>query len=619
MADGDVCELALRLVRESPDLGYDVETSGLSWKENAVVGYVIGNKEVTAYVPIRHGGGGNIPGGRPMTGPTDAVEPHPFETALAEAFTYRRRSFPHMGRTVGHNIKFDLHMSKRHGIDLGRHLEDTSLNEALLDEFARTYSLDATAQRYGVTPKQGERLYQHLALQFGGPAKKDQMANFWRLAGNDPVAVEYATGDIETTLALADAQRPLIEEQGLNQVWQLECDLIYSLFRMEQFGIRIDMDEIDVLEDYAEREASRMIKELGEGFNPRSPVKMRGLMEKHGHTDWPTTEKGNPSFTEKWLKTHEVGRTVIDIRQKTNLLNSFVRPLKTRHIYDGRVHCSYNQLKSDDFGTIAGRLSCSDPNLQQVPKRNKDLAIPFRRLFLPDEGRVFWERDWSQCEPRLFAHYSRDKKLVEGYCSEPFVDAHTVVAQMLDVERDPTAKRMNMGIFTGMQPRTFSQHMGWDFNRAKMAHEQWFRSFPAVREFQNQAKAVMKSRGHVKTLLGRRCRLDDPRFAYRATSRIIQGSNADIMKYCMLEMDKACESAGDIVRLLVTVHDSFGGDMDQTPEAQELMRELVSIMEDVQGDPFHLDVPFVAEGHEGANWAEASFSQKDIANARAHV
>lgn len=190
----------------------------------------------------------------------------------------------------------------------------------------------------------------------------------------------------------------------------------------------VDLDRVARLRTAVEQRIAATMRGLPLGFNVRSSAKIKALMEEAGHTDWPRTEKGNPSFTEKWLKNTPEGREIVSIRQNTNLINSFVNPLMTDHVYKGRVHATLNQLKSDDSGTISGRFSCTRPNLQQVPKRVKELSIPFRRLFVADPGTVFWERDFSQAEPRTFAHYSQDPNLIKGYLSEPFVDAHQTVA-----------------------------------------------------------------------------------------------------------------------------------------------------------------------------------------------
>lgn len=611
----DNAERALRMVRESKELSYDTEGTGLDWRVHSPVGYVVGAPsragtilpEDVVYVPVRHGGGGNLLGGKPMISPTEGYVQHPFERELARAFKDREANSA-LGRTVGHHMKFDAHFSKNTGIELGRKLACTQNMAAMADEYARKYGLAVVAERLGVTAKKGEELYAHIASLFGGPVTSKAMGNYWQLSGTDPLGYDYACGDGVTTMEVYWKLKEQLLEDEMEVVMNLENDLIWTVYRMERRGIKIDMDEVDALRFATEAKISSLMGQLPTGFNTRSPLQMRELMETHGHTDWPKTPKGAPSFTERFLKTNEIGRVIIEIRQMSNLINSFINPLAERHVHKGRVHATLNQLKSDDKGTISGRFSCSDPNLQQVPKRNKQLAKPFRKLFVVDGPEwVFWERDYSQCEPRLFAHYAQDENLLKGYNATPFRDAHQVVADLLDVERDPTAKRMNMGIFTGMQPKSFAGHMGWDLARATAAHNKWFNEFRSIKEFQDRAKARLKNRGFVYTLLGRRCRLEHPRFAYRGTSKIIQGGNADIVKYKLLQADRLCEDNGDIVQVNMTVHDSFNGQYQNTPEAKALFDRMVSEMEDVTSAPFNLSVPFILEGTEGRNWAEATY------------
>lgn len=604
-------ETLLRMVREAPLLGYDTETTGLDWRYHSPVGYVGAARTATGgpveavYVPLRHGGGGNLPGCPPMTSPTEGFRLHPFEEALARAFEDRNRIG--LGRTVGHNMKFDVHMSMNAKIRLGRRLACTANMAAMLNEYSRHFSLDYCAKEAGVTHKLGEPMYEEISRVLGVPNNKDSMAHFWRMAGNNPVVMDYTEGDGVSTLELYEWQHKKLAEEDMDLVRDMENDLIWTVFRMERRGIAVDVDYVSQLREATEQKINELMKALPLGFNVRSPTQMKKLFDDAGITDYPTTEIGNPSFTEKFLKKYPLGKTVIEIRQARNLIASFVDPLIKEHVFNGRVHATLNQLKSDDSGTISGRFSCSDPNLQQVPKRVKELAKPFRRLFIADPGYVFWERDYSQCEPRLFAHYAQDPNLLEGYNATPFRDAHQVTADLLGVERDPTAKRMNMGIFTGMQIDSFAAHMGWEREKAAAAFNKWFENYRSIKQFQNNAKARLRNRGYVFTLLGRRCRLESPRFAYRGTSKIIQGSNADIIKYKLLEADRICEDNGDIVQILMTVHDSFNGQFQDTPEARALFKHIEAVFEDVRGEPFNLSVPFVIEGHEGKNWSEATY------------
>ena len=433
------------------------------------------------------------------------------------------------------------------------------------------------------------------------------MSNFWQTAGNDPKVVDYAIGDGVTTWELYHAELKEIDKQELGTIRDLEDQLIWTLFRMERRGIKVDMVYLEDLLGHIEREVNNMrLHDFPLDFNERSGVQVKTLMTEAGRLDWPTTDKGNPSFVEKWLKTFPEGQKLVKLRKWTNLANSFARPLIETHAYGGRVHATINQLKTDYAGTAA-RLSCSNPNMQQVPKRDKDLARLFRKAFIPDDGFLFFEDDYSQCEPRLFAHYSGEPALIEGYNQTPFRDMHQVVADLLDVERDPTAKRMNMGIMTGMKAPTFAVHMDWAIELATEKHNAWFDAFPKIRDFQNNATRALRSREYVKTLLGRRGHLDNPRFAYKSVSKIIQGTNADILKKKMLEIDLFLESEDDTAHLFMTVHDAFEGQIPKGPEGKIIHDTLIKIMEDVQSPPFNLRVPFVVDAGSGDNWAEASF------------
>ncbi len=478
-------EAALRMVREAPELSFDTETSGVDWKRNFPIGWVIcPNPKESLYIPTRHGGGGNLPdpNGTDHT-PSDAeasYTPHSWEIELAKAFDDRNRIG--VGPTIGHNLKFDAHFSANVGVMLGRNLVCTMNTQALINEYTRSFSLDKMAKDYEITAKFGNELYDHIYNQFGGPAGRDAMGNYWRLSGSDPLAVEYAEGDGVTTIELYYKQLEKIEQQSLHQIYELECALIWTLFRVERRGIKIDEGYLDELIAGIEQQVKEAFEILPDGFNPRSPIQVKKYVEQFA-TDWPTTEKGNPSFTEKWLKTFDEGKHIIAVRQMSNLNNSFAGPLKETHVFNGRVHTSLNQNKSDDYGTISGRLSSSMPNLQQVPKHKKDLAKLIRKAFIPDEGMLICEGDYSQMEPRMFAHYSGEPSLIDGYNADPPRDVHSVVAEMFNADRNTTAKRMNMGMFTGMFPKAFAGHMGVPLSEATDLWNQWFRNFPKIKTF----------------------------------------------------------------------------------------------------------------------------------------
>ena len=304
MTLAEQAELGLRLVREHPLIAYDTETTGLNWKIHQPVGYVItADVQNNVYVPVRHGGGGNLfdPNVAPMSAPDAPTVQHAFERELAKAFK-ERQSKPGFV-TVGHNIKFDMHLSANQGIVLGRNVEDTGINEPLIDEHQFTYGLDACAKRHGVTAKLGESMYEHISRVLGIPLPNKAssvMEHFWRLPGNDKMVRDYSTGDGITTLELRIAQLRLLDDvddvgSSRRFIHGVESKLIYTLFRMERRGIKIDVDYVRDLRASVEAELIASRNSLPPGFNERSPLDTRKVMEDAGITDWPLTAKGAPS------------------------------------------------------------------------------------------------------------------------------------------------------------------------------------------------------------------------------------------------------------------------------------------------------------------------------------
>lgn len=605
---GEQAEIALRVVEEAPLMAYDTETSGTDWKIHNPVGYVITTRDFNIYVPIRHRPGGNLLGCKPMTSPRDKIEIHPWERALAKAFLVRRERGL---LTVGHHIKFDMHMSANAGIMIGRNCGDTQLNMAMLDEYSRSFSLATAASVEKTTAKKGEDLYRHMSEALDIPLtarEADIMEHYWRMPGDDPMVAEYAMGDGITTLEVWNSQCKQIRLEEMETIHRIESRLVWTFFRMERRGIKVDERYIESLAKAVEQEVEQALLRLPANFNVRSPTAMRQLFEEKGITNWPVTVPlGNPSFNEKFLKQSQPGRDVIAVRQLRNLNSSFVEPLRTEHMFKGRVHTNINQLKSDEYGTVGGRISTDHPNLLAVPKRNKEIGPRFRRVFVADNGMEFWEADYKQIEPVLFAHYSKDETLLAGYRASPPIDCHQSLATRMGVERDPTAKRMNMGIFTGMQKKTFAMHMGWPLDKAAAAWDEWFSIFPGVRDFQDNAKRVFQQTGYVVTMLGRRCHLEHPRFAYRGTSRVIQGSNADIMKAKILEVDEWLESEGDKAHLLLSIYDSLEWQAPKGKVGEAISQHIVALCTNLQVEPFNLRCPLGMDVGHGKSWAEATY------------
>jgi len=593
-------ELALRIVREDPVMAYDTETTGLTARD-LICGYVFTNWEFSVYVPVRHEMGGNIP------------NPSDFEAALAEAFMERHR----LGyRTVGHHLGFDLRASLRHGIRILGPCEDTQINESLINDRTVGYSLDECAQRRGVTAKKGDAMYRAIAARFGGLPDKKSMANFWRMPGDQFETVDYATGDGVSTLELWQVQQKILDEEELRVPWQLECDLLPYVARIHNRGIKID-------KNYAEKAKSDIKGSIDEakskfppGFNVRSTSEVYELYRQNGYTDdqfartEPTAKhpQGQVSFREKWLEKNAIGKAILSVRQLEKAESSFIAPLVETQNINGRVHPVLHQSKGDDYGVAGARFSCSDPNMQAYPKRNKVIGKVVRPHVIPDDGMVIEEADAMQQEPRFFTHYSQDKALLEGYRSGT-MDIHDRASEVLGLDRD-YAKRLGLGMLTMMSPPTLAMHMDYSIDEARRDHKAFLtEAFPDIKKFQDLAVGVYKKRGFVKSILGRKARCEDPRFAYQAVSRIIQNGGGDHLKVCLLRACQFEDAHPDVIQLLLTIHDSLIWQRD--PGALKQLKELIAIIENVPHEPqFNLSVPIPFELGSGLHWAEASYGAK---------
>lgn len=591
------------IVSSQKDFAYDVETTGLKWQKERVVGYSVSDGREAVYIPVRHTGGGNID------------NPDLFERQLS------RKIDEHPAKIIGHNLKFDAHMGENHGIKLGMKLKDTMTRAAILNENKFSYSLDACCKEYPDIPqKLGQELYEHIARITGCRPTRDSMANFHLLAGDDPIAVEYTEIDTIAPYCLCERQEQKIQDEGLQVVDTMENELTYVLQKMERKGIGIDSEQYKVVVDkvndlHYNAYAQLPLKQDMSPINVRSGSDLKEYFEMCDIDDWPITApterfpEGQASFTRDYLVTHEEGLLVIEARKYDHLIDSFITPFP-RYVYNGRIHTNFNQTRNEwGMGAKPGRLSCTEPNLQQVPKRDKFLGAIYRSIFVSDPNYVFVEFDHSQAEPRLYAHYSGEPILLEGYNKVPVVDMHSIAAEMMGVPRD-IAKNLNLGILYTMGAPKLARKLHIPLEEAKVIVRKWYRTFRRVADFTRSATERATDRGFVHTILGRRARFPDPRWAYRAANRIIQGSSADILKWKMVEIQKWIEANNleDYVQMLINIHDAILFQIHREYK-DELIPQLKNLFTSVQCEPFNLRVPFDAEWHEGFNWAEASYGK----------
>lgn len=620
-------EVVLRQVREQKVITYDTETSGLDWQRNHIVAYVIKPIDCPSYyIPVRHAGGGNIPGCRvPTTSDGWRGDLHPFEIALAKSAKTPGK------RWVGHFLDFDLKFTSRASITLEGDLEDSWINFSLLDENQPYFSLEAAARWCEVQLKKGDDLYPYMAefLDEKLPNNpRDIMQHYWRMPGNDPMVVDYGSGDGVTTEQVWDAQQQYLDEdssferkdgtivdRSLRKVWSVECRLIRTIHRMTSGGVRIDADELDRVDEGWLKEIERLKKAFPPGFKANAPTQMKQLLAQYlDDPSWPRTPPSNKfpegqlQFNEKALSRVPEGRAILDIRKLEHARDTFAGPMRDKHLWNGRVHCSFNQMKKDDYGTVTGRLSSSNPNLQQVPKRDKKVGKPYRRIFLPDDGHIWCANDYRQQEYVVFADYTQEPTLVAGYTAEPPVDIHQSVADMLGVERDPTAKRMNLGMLYGMGKDALAGHLQVPMAQAIQWRNEYHARFPGSKDFLKGAENTAKHRGFVFTYLGRRRRFPDYRFAYKAGNSIIQGASADVTKLKMVEVDDYFHSEGDKCRLMLQVHDSLDWTQPKGSVGENQTAEAIRIMRSFgEGDLIQISVPMHTDSTTGDNWSEATY------------
>ena len=582
-------ELALALVGTAPVLAFDLETTGLEL-DAKVVGWAVGHGDRAVYVPVRHASG-NID------------NPGRFEASLAAAFQGRTRQGL---RTIGFNLGFDLFHAGACGVWPGSPLEDAQINEVLIYEYHRAYDLQSCLERRGFPGKDDQRLLHELARRFGGAKTRSvQMRNFWRLPGDGRLAWDYACSDVRGTYALwavqqAEISAPDPQGHDLKRIQRLECDLIPHLARMRRKGIRVDQAYAEDAVARLDERIDKSLQNFPQGFSPGSSDQLHAWMTSQGAASQYRTHTGKPSYTSKTLEGSAAGQQVTELRQLLKTKSTFLAPMLGRD----RIHPELKQMSDGEYGVKFGRFSCVGPNLQAFPKRNKAIGQIVRPVIVPDKGMMLYEADYSQQEPRLYAHFAKCERLLKGYNSKPVIDVHTLASQLMGIGRDQ-AKTLGLSIFNGMTPKTLAGRLNVDETEAKRLYNSFFKTFPEIAQFKQDAASVAGQRGYVRTILGRRQHFPENLSTHVAVSRVIQGSAGDHMKVRLLDICRWVEACGaGLIDILMSIHDSviwqaeYGHGTDQ----------LRALLED-PGDPLFLSTPMPVEIHCGRNWAEASWPQ----------
>ena len=584
----------------------NMERFGPGWPRNDgyIVGYAIAVEGWRGYYPVAHEGGGNL------------------DRGIVERFIRRVLDLP--CPKIMHNAAYDLGWLLASGFNVRGRIIDTMVAAACIDENRFSYALNALGLDY-LKEVKSEQGLKEAAQDFGVHAKKE----LWRLPAM--FVGEYAEQDAALTLKLWQHFKTALRKEEVESIFDLETELLPVLVGITKRGIRFDRDRATKLVGEMQDKEAQLVKAIRKACG--SPVDIWAAasiatgFDKLG-IHYPRTANGLPSFTKSFLDTHEhpICKQIVEARELNKTHGTFLQPYLDFSAHDGRIHPHINQIRSDDGGTVTGRLSMANPNLQQVPARHEVIGPMVRGLFLPEEGEMWAANDFSSQEPRLLVHYASllglpgAEDMVAAYHKDPRTDFHQMVADMAGIKRK-AAKTIGLGLMYGMGKQKLANSLDLPLDEADELMKKFHQNVPFLR---GTVDAVMRriehrgSGGAIRTLLGRKCRFPlweptewgintalpfeeasikyGPRIkramTYKGLNRLIQGSAADQTKRGLVELHKKGFT------LLLQVHDEIALSVKSREEAQEAAH--------VMANAVQLEVPSVVDVETGRSWGEAA-------------
>ena len=511
---------------------------------------------------------------------------------------------------IGQNIKYDYEVLTRYGVTLQGKMFDTMIAHYLIQPELH-HNMDYMAET--------QLGYQTIHIEeLLGPKGKKQK-NMRDLSPTD--IYEYAAEDADITLRLKNVLEPRLKELGVEELfWNIEMPLVRVLADMELNGVCLDTEALqDTSKIFTERMKQyeqEIYKEAGEEFNISSPKQVGDILfGKLQIMDKPKkTKTGQYVTSEEVLQSLEskspIVRNILNFRGMKKLLSTYIDALpKLINPRTGHIHTSFNQAL-----TATGRLSSSDPNLQNIPVRTDD-GKEIRKCFIPEEGCLFFSADYSQIELRIMAHLSEDENMMEAFREGHDIHRataakiwHVDIDKVTDAQRKK-AKQANFGIIYGITTYGLAQRMDIPNGEAKELIEGYFRTFPKVQAYMEHAKEVARAKGYAETLFHRRRYLADINsrnatvrgFAERnAINAPIQGTEADIIKVAMVRIWERFKKEGIRSKMILQVHDELN--FSVYPEEREQVERIV--IEEMQ-NAYPLNVPLIADAGWGKNWLEA--------------
>ena len=590
-------EIAIDLETKDPDL--KSKGSGSIVGNGGVVGIAVAVEGWSGYYPIAHEGGGNMDKNMVLKWFTNVLK-----TPAIKIF---------------HNAMYDVCWIRAMGLKIEGNIVDTMIAGSLVDENRFRYDLGSLGRDY-VGVGKNEAVLKETAAHWG----IDHKAEMYKLPAM--YVGEYAEQDAVLTLKLWQEMKKNIEEEDVQSIFDLETELFPCLVDMRFLGVRVDVEAAHKLkQELVEKEKEclqKIKKETSIDVQIWAARSIEKVFQKLNLKYDSTAKTNSPSFTKNFLQNHEhpLVKLVARAREINKSHTTFIDTI-LKHSHKGRIHAEINQIRSDQGGTVTGRFSYNNPNLQQIPARNKELGPLIRSLFIPEEGHTWGCFDYSQQEPRLVTHYaSLDglygvEEVLDAYNDEPDTDFHKIVADMANIPRSQ-AKTINLGLFYGMGKNKLQAELGVSKENADDLFRTYHDKVPFVKMLMESVMRRAQDRGRVRTLLGRRCRFNlwEPNqfgihkalsheealtehgpgikraYTYKALNKLIQGSAADMTKKAMVDLYKE----GIIPH--IQVHD----ELDISVESPEHAQKIKDIMENA----VDLEVPNKVDYESGSNWGQ---------------
>ena len=593
-------------LRKYDEIAIDLETRDPDLKSKGS-GAIIGNGEVVGiavavpgrkfYFPIAHGSGPNMDRKRTLNWFQDVLDSDAIK--------------------IFHNAMYDVCWIRSMGLKINGQIVDTMIAASLIDENRFRFDLNSLSWDYLGHGKNESALNEEAKSR-----GLDPKADMWQLPAM--YVGSYAEKDAELTLELWQIFKKELLHQDVESIFELETDLFPCLVDMRFLGVRVDVERAHKLKQALTLQEETLLhqikKETGVDVQLMAARSVAKVFDKLGLTYERTAKSQAPSFTKNFISNHEhpVVRMIAKAREVNKAHTTFIDTI-IKHEHKGRIHADINQIRSDQGGTVTGRFSYSNPNLQQLPARNKDLGPMIRSIFIPEKGHRWGSFDYSQQEPRLVVHYASLHKfpsvneVIDNYENDTSTDFHQVVADMAKIPRSQ-AKVINLGLFYGMGKAKLQAELGVSKDKAAELFDQYHAKVPFVKQLMNAASNRAQERGQIRTLLGRLCRfhLWEPNmfgmhkalphedalrehgpgikraYTYKSLNKLIQGSAADMTKKAMLELYK------EKIIPHIQIHD----ELDLSVESDSHAKKIIEIMENAVS----LEVPNKVDYEKGKTW-----------------